>query len=435
MTAQETADEDPSGQETTEAQATAKKVRDDAGIWVTWRELSTAAKTLMIGLLVNRLGTFVQIFLVLFMTERRGFTEVQAGTALGLYGAGSVVGVLAGGALADRIGARRTIALSLGGSAPLLLAVLYLDNFGALLVAVTLAGSVSHAYRPAAQAQLSRLTPAHRQVMIFAMQRLMTNLGTTGGPLLGVALIAGSYDLLFWVQAVVSAAVAGFLMVVLPRADRRSTGAAGAAQPDRSSRASGYLAVLTDRWFVLFLVVVFINSAVYLQYLSTLPVAMRAAGLATFWFGVVIALNSVIVMTCELLVTKVVQHWPTRLVVVAGFVLLGGGLAIYALPLGLAVFIAGTLVWTLGEIVAGPTMFAYPAMASPERLRGRYLGSASAAFGVGSAVGPAAGLAVWAMVGSQVWVWYGLVCLVTAVAAWHAVRPRQQPAAANGAVS
>jgi MFS family permease len=431
-------DQDTSGQTTTGSGSdgqdpTGPPTRDDAGIWITWRESTIGAKALMVGLLVNRLGTFVQVFLVLFMTEGHGFTEVQAGTALGLYGAGSVFGVLAGGALADRIGTRRTIVLSLGGSAPLLLAVLYLDNYLALLVAVTLVGAVSHAYRPAAQAQLSVLTPKHRQVMIFAMQRLMTNLGSTGGPLLGVTLIAVSYDLLFWVQAAIAGAVAGFLMLVLPRADRRP--AKATEPPDGGGRrATGYLAVLADRWFVLFLVVLFINSAVYLQSISTLPVAMRAAGLATFWFGVVIALNSVIVMTCELLMTKLTQRWPMRLVVVAGFLLLGGGLAIYALPLGLAAFIIGTLIWTLGEIVAGPTIFAYPAVASPERLRGRYLGSASAAFAIGSAVGPAIGLTVWAMVGSQVWFWYGLVCLVTAVLAAQAMRlPQQQPEPAEGA--
>ena len=55
--------------------------------------------------------------------------------------------------------------------------------------------------------------------------------------------------------------------------------------------------------------------------------------MSTWWFSAVVALNGFIVITCELLVTKVVQHWP------AGwsrspFVLLGGGLAFYALPLG-----------------------------------------------------------------------------------------------------
>ena len=136
--------------------------------------------------------------------------------------------------------------------------------------------------------------------------------------------------------------------------------------------------MLADRRYVLFLLALVVNAAVYVQYLSALPVAMRAAGLATGWFSAMVALNGIIVITCELLVTKVVQRWPMRIVVMTGFALLGAGMATYALPLGVAAFVIGTLVWSLAEIVAGPTIFAYPAVASPARLRGRYIGAANA---------------------------------------------------------
>ena len=60
-----------------------------------------------------------------------------------------------------------------------------------------------------------------------------------------------------------------------------------------------------------------------------------------------------------------------------GFCLLGSGLAVYALPGGLAVFVVGTLLWALAEIIEGPTMFAYPAIAGPPAASGRYLGAVS----------------------------------------------------------
>jgi hypothetical protein len=75
-------------------------------------------------------------------------------------------------------------------------------------------------------------------------------------------------------------------------------------------------------------------------------------------FSVMVALNGIIVISFELLATKVVQRWPMRIVVLVGFALLGAGMAAYALPLGLAAFVAGTLIWSLAEIIAGPTMFA-----------------------------------------------------------------------------
>ncbi|HEX6871284.1 MAG TPA: MFS transporter, partial [Micromonosporaceae bacterium] len=140
---------------------TASKPAEDAGILHTWRDAPTAAKALLAGVFVNRLGAFIQVFLVLFLTYR-GFSSVQAGLALSLYGAGTVVGVLLGGELTDRLGSRRTILLSMSGSAVLVLAILYVTYYPALLVAVTVVGGVSQAFRPASAALLSELTPKHR---------------------------------------------------------------------------------------------------------------------------------------------------------------------------------------------------------------------------------------------------------------------------------
>lgn len=434
----------------------------DAGILATWRESPLAAKALLAGIFVNRLGAFIQVFLVLFLTTR-GFSAVQAGTALAVFTTGAVAGVVVGGALTDRLGPRLTILISMAGGGTLVLSILYLRNYPTLLVVVALVGTVGGAYRPAASTLLSELTPRHRQVMIFAMYRLAYNLGNTAAPLIGAALVSVSYDLLFWGEAAAALGYGVIAAVALPRrrrspveeppggsdepADATDTGdrtdtatrtaagtgtaaAAGTAAAPRTTAAprtaaegTGYRAVLADRRYVLFLLALVINAAVYVQYLSALPVAMRASGLATGWFSAMVALNGVIVITCELLVTKVVQRWPMRLVVLIGFVLLGAGMASYALPLGVAAFVVGTLIWSLAEIVAGPTIFAYPAVASPERLRGRYIGAANAMFGIGSAIGSVAGLAVWNVVGDAVWLWCGLVCLLGVAAAWTGMRP------------
>jgi MFS family permease len=392
---------------------------DDAGILLTWRESPPAARALLAGIFVNRLGAFIQIFLVLFLTTR-GFSTVQAGAALAVFTTGAVVGVIVGGALTDRLGPRRTILLSMSGGAVLVLSILYLRSYPLLLGSVFLVGLVGGAYRPAASALLSELTPRHRQVMIFAMYRLAYNLGSTPAPLIGAALVTVSYDLLFWGEAAAALGYAAVAAVALPK--RRRVAAGDEPAEAAAGGRGGYLAVLADRRYVLFLLALVINAIVYVQYLSTLPVAMRAAGLSTGWFSLMVALNGTVVITCELLVTKVVQRWPMRIVVAVGFVLLGGGMACYALPLGLAAFVVGTLVWSLAEIVAGPTIFAYPAVASPDRLRGRYLGAANAMFGIGSAAGAVLGLAVWDRVGEAVWWLCAAVCLIGLLAAWSGMR-------------
>jgi predicted MFS family arabinose efflux permease len=415
----------------------AAKKRDDAGILITLRESPPAVKALLLGVFVNKLGAFIQIFMVLFLTHR-GFTAVQAGAGLSAYGIGAVVGVLAGGVMSDWLGPRRATLVSMVGTAVLVLGVLYVRAYPALLATVFLLGAISLLYRPASASLLSELTPKNRQVMIFAIYRLALNLGMTAAPLIGAALISISYSLLFWAEGLTALGYAVIAMYLLPRRGVQAepdqpgpqpAGAEGgqakvAARQDRG----GFLAVLSDGRYLLFLFAVLINAVVYMQYVSTLPLAMRAAGLALGWYSAVIALNGVIVITCELLMTKVTQRLPAKLVVMFGFLLLGGGMAIYALPGGLAIFVIGTLVWSLAEIVAGPTVFAYPAIAGPDRLRGRYIGLGQATFALGGAIGPVAGLAVWNGEGRVVWVWCGVACLIGMAATWGGMRQRPREA-------
>lgn len=414
-------------------------VSKDDGILVTWRESPLASRAMLAGIVVNRLGAFIQVFLVLFLINR-GFSEVQAGTALGVYTTGAVLGVLVGGSMTDRLGARATVMISMVGSAVLILSILYLRHYAALVGAVFVVGLVGGAYRPASTALLSELTPRHRQVMIFAMYRLAYNVGSAAAPVVAVALIAVSYDLLFWAEAAAALGYAAIAAFLLPRRGG-GVGGAAAAEPvgdgsaagaqDRSGADGGYRAVFGDYRYVLFMVAMVINAAVYVQYLSTLPVAMSDAGLGTAWYGAMVALNGVIVIGCELAMTTLTQRWPMRLVVSAGFVLLGGGLACYALPFGAAVFVVGTLVWTFAEIIAGPAMFAYPAIAGPAWLRGRYLAAGTAAFGIGSAAGSFSGLAVYHLVGRWVWVWCAVACGFGLAAAWLGMRVSAIKAAAS----
>src|SRR5579863_7862414 len=93
------------------------KRRDDAAIWITFRESPVPVKAMLAGVFVNRLGGFIAVWLVLFLHTQRGFSPVLAGAALSAYGAGAVLGVLVGGSLADWLGPRRATLISMFGAA------------------------------------------------------------------------------------------------------------------------------------------------------------------------------------------------------------------------------------------------------------------------------------------------------------------------------
>ena len=53
--------------------------------------------------------------------------------------------------------------------------------------------------------------------MVTAMYRLCLNLGTTAAPLIGVALVSVSYDLLFWGEALAALVYGLIALLLLPR--------------------------------------------------------------------------------------------------------------------------------------------------------------------------------------------------------------------------
>lgn len=407
---------------------TGTRSADDAGVLATLRGAPPPVRALLAGMLVNRLGTFFQMYLVLFLTAR-GFTSIEAGAALGGYGAGTIAGLLLGGALADRLGPRLATLISMSGTGALLIAVVYVHNFPVLVGVVVLVGVSTQLFRPAASAMLAMLTPKHRKVMIFAVYRLVHNVGTTTAPLVGALLVAVSYDLLFLVEALacgIFAVVAGLAIPRRVAAAPAEPGPVEAASGENETEARpvrrGYAAVLTDRRYLLFLAALLVNIIVYIQYVAILPLAMRDAGLATGWYSLVLALNGFIVITSELLVTKLAQRMPARVVAVVGFLLLGAGQAVYGVDWGVVAFIVGTLVWTLAEIVGGPTMFAYPALAAPSHLLGRYQGASQATFGLGTVLGPIIGIALWHRLGPAVWALSAMACLLGIGLAWSGMR-------------
>ncbi|WP_328971721.1 MFS transporter [Streptomyces sp. NBC_00239] len=404
-----------------------------AGVLLTWREAPLPVKAVIAGIMVNRLGGFLQVFLVLYMVAG-GYPEVRAGFALAAHGAGAVAGILLGGWLVGRIGVRASIVSSMTANAALTAALLYAGSYPVMLLLAAGTGAASQVYRPASAELVSRLTGEERRVMVFAMYRLATNIGTTAAPLIGAALVAHSYTLLFWAEAAAALAVAVFAARILPRdrpgaataAGPAGHGGARAQEAQEAAGGGGYRAVLRDRGFVLFLLAILGFSAVYTQYLSTLPLAVRERGLDVFVYGVLVAVNGLIVILCELAVTRKVQRWPARVATLAGILAVGIGLAAYALPWGIVGLVAATVVWSAGEIIGSPTMTAYPALAAAPENRSRYLGASQAMFGVGSAVGPAAGVAAWSLMGDAVWLACAAVAALAAAAAYAGM-----PAAAN----
>src|SRR5438105_9978875 len=186
------------------------------------RGLPPAAWILFGGTFINRFGTFVIPFLVLYLT-RSGYSIAQAGIAVGAYGAGHVMASLLGGHLADRIGRRNTIALSMFASAAAMLALSQARAFGAILILTCLCGTAAELYRPASSALLVDLLGPEQSVFAFGMYRTVVNLAFAAGPATAGFLADHSFFYLFLGDALTSIVYGIIAISALPQGLRTYT--------------------------------------------------------------------------------------------------------------------------------------------------------------------------------------------------------------------
>ncbi|ONI76277.1 hypothetical protein ALI144C_37090 [Actinosynnema sp. ALI-1.44] len=374
---------------------------------------------LLIGTLINRLGSFLQVYLVLYLTAR-GFSTGSAGLALGAFGLGSVIGVIVGGSVTDRLGYRRTIVSSMLVAGVLTVALAHLTNIALVVVVAGAIGLTSQAYRPAASALLIDLTPPAQHIMVFAAYRLAYNVGTVAGPLLGALLITYSYQTMFYGNAIALVAF-GLLAFSLPHYANapRSAHADDDEQADTSEplspggRPPSYWAVLTDTRFLVFNISMLLIGLVYIQSISTLSLHVTASGHSPAFYAVLLSVNAFVITIFELPLTRFVQRMSDRATIALGNALVGAGMAMYLVGPSAVVLVVATLVWTVGEMVGTPTMSAYPGRIAPPGLRGRYIALSEFATQVGYGAGPALGVALWAVWPTGVWWICGVLTVVS----------------------
>jgi MFS family permease len=388
------------------------------GLWRNVRSMPPAAWVLFGGSFVNRLGSFVLIFLVIWLTEE-GYSPAQAGAAVSCYGLGALVASLLGGYLADRIGRRNATAVSMFSAAVTMLALSQAETLAVVLALSALAGLTSELYRPASAALLADIVPPAGRLTAYALYRLAINVGFAAGALIAGLLAERSFFLLFVVEASCSAAFGLAALLFLPEGVRSR----------RTEERPGELlrAVRADRMFQLFLFASLLSAFVYFQQQGALPLHVVDQGLSFATFGALMSLNGLVVILLELPMTIVTGRHPRRPVIAAGTLLTGIGFALTAWATDVPFLALTVLIWTIGEIAAAPVSQAYVADMAPEHLRGRYQGAFGLTFALGLVLAPALGTTAYAVSPTGLWLSCGVLGAVAALLVLG-VSPRRRAA-------
>ncbi|MCC6651443.1 MAG: MFS transporter [Candidatus Eisenbacteria bacterium] len=376
---------------------------------------------LFAGTFVNRLGSFVLPFLALYLTQERHLSLVQAGAILSLYGAGATAAGPIGGFLADRIGRRATMLFALIAGGACMITLGFVDRVEMLAPAVFVVALVGEMYRPGMLAAMSDLLSGADRVRAMGLIYWVINLGYAIGVALGGLLASQSFRLLF-----VGDGITTILFGICVAFGVPETRPHAAPHPEGVARPAmwkEFVAPYRDGRFVLLLVLSFFIATVFTQNASSFPLDMAAQGLGKSSMGLVFALNGLLIVFLQPVISPLLAPHNRSRVLAVGTATIGLGFGLHAFCSTTPAFMAAVVVWTFGEMAVLPVAHALVADLAPAALRGRYMGAYSMAFGGAVCAAPAVG--TWALQAlGRNGLWAGCLAAGLAVAAGHLLLAR-----------
>ncbi|MEV5434963.1 MFS transporter [Streptomyces sp. NPDC052682] len=374
--------------------------------------------------LVNRLGGFVATFMALYLTLDRGYSASYAGLVAALYGLGGVISSLGAGVMTDRLGRRPTLLVAQASTAVSIAVLGLVRDPVSIAVVACAVGMASNASRPAVQAMMADIVRPEDRIRAFSLNYWAINLGFAVSSM-GAGFIAEvSYLAGFLIEAGMTMVCAVLVFLKLPESRPAGGAAAGKEGPGGDA---GLGAVVRDGRFMAVVGLSFLVAMIFQQGSVGLPVAMGRAGFSPADYGMVIALNGVLVVALQIPVTRFIEHRDPRRLLVVSSLLAGYGFGLTAFAGSVGVFALTVCVWTLAEIVNAPTQTGLVVRLSPLHGRGRYQGMYTLSWSVASLVAPLLSGFVIDRFGAQ-WLWGTCAAVGTVAGVGYGVLMRRLPA-------
>jgi MFS family permease len=404
----------------------------DASLIRRLADLPQPAWVICTGMFVNKLGNFFNVFLILYLTQK-GYSTFFAGLALGAAGVGMFAGNAVGGAIADRLGRRLVIAISMFGSAAFMLLVPFCPTSYMVVLAVVI-GFFAQLFRPAGSAILVDTVPPEQRVTAFGLLRLAINLGMAIGPAIGGLLSNVNYTYLFVGDAATSALFGLLVVLMLPETKPE----APAKEPEDAARprkTDGYRRVLADRSMRLYLLAIIAVTYVYTQTTTTLPLHVRDVHLGNSFYGILLGVNALLCVAIELPLTKYTSKFHPGQVLAVGMLMTGLGVSLTGVADSRFALLGTVVVWSLGEMVYMPVATTYPGLFAQPHLRGRYQATEAIAITIAQTLAPALGGLAYAMSQTVHWSSLAVIAVIGALLSLFCRDPRKRAVPATEALA
>jgi len=319
-----------------------------------------------------------------------GFSTQSVGFLQGIVYACTYVIPILGGALAERYGYRRMLLVAFSLLATGYFAAGQMSAYALVFLALLVMATGSGLFKPIISGTIARTTDERTSAFGFGIYYWMINLGAFLAPLVVSWLRGFSWTYVFVASAAYCA------LMLLPTAFVYREPQRPESTKTLREVLEGAAEVLGDARFMLMVVVYsgfwilyFQNFGSVLWYLRDVvdkaPVSaaitslLQAIGLpVTFRFDIehVTVINAGTIVLLQVLVSRLVATRKALPTMITGMALGAAGFAVLAVSANPWVFIAGIVIFSLGEMTAHPKYYSFIGLVAPPDRKAVYMGYA-----------------------------------------------------------
>lgn len=342
------------------------------------------------GLLLSTIGSsMIWPFLLIYASKKLDLPLTTVATLITINATTAVIMSFIAGPIADRIGRKRIMVISLFSEAITFLLMTQAATYPAFAVLMFLRGLSNPLYRVGADAMLADLIPSEQRTEAYSLIRMINNAGIAIGPALGGSLAAISYNYSF-IGAAIGIGAYGILLAILARetlpvvsADQRS---------QTGQRFGGYDRVLADKRFIAPIGAMTFGWVAASLMWVILPVhANKNFSIPENIYAWIPTTNAAMIVLLQFAITRITRRYPILWMMALGMFFYALSNLGVAFSGGFFGFWICMVIMTLGELTIVPTSSAYVADIAPADMRGRYMSVYGLTWAYGSSVGPILG--------------------------------------------
>ena len=343
---------------------------------------------------ISYYGAFAS--LAVYLQEKLNFSTQQTGTLTGIFGGMVWFLAIFGGAVADRLGFRRALALAyliLAGAyfligsigapwlAPARNSVPLVYFVGFLLMLPALGISM---VKPSVVGTIARCSKENVRSVGYSIYYTMVNIGSASGPY-----IASWAHRHFGVETVFRFAAASvflmfFVVLVFFREPPRDP-----SLPTQSiaNTLRNFVVVASNPRFMLFLLIFSGYWVIFWQQFITLPGYVHGFINANADVEMILITDGLSVIALTLLLNHLMRKIPAFSAIILGTVITSLSWIVLAVHPRVWTCFLAIFVLAIGEIIHQPRYYEYISRLAPHDQQGTYMGFAFVPFGIGSLVG------------------------------------------------